>query len=305
MHLIPRQLTSLHHPGWRINTQWARFPRASSLFWLRVSSMLPPIFVLALVAGCTKQSGGVLDPSGIPPFVGTTTIFPDTIKMKSLPQSNGILTVTIRVQARLIRQAGSTGIAGVNAAVIATGAAAPLLTVALHDDGSSPDSVAGDGVYSALIQFTIPRSATGFYILRIVASDNQGFVSNTVEAPLFMLRDNHVPVLSNLVVANDSVAVPVGGNVAIPLYIRATDADGQADINQVYFRSLDSSDPNQKFSMNNDGSAPGSVPGDSTYAIIVKAVDGPTVRKTYRFAFQAVDNFGDTSATILHSITLY
>jgi hypothetical protein len=223
--------------------------------------------------------------------------------MKSLPQSNGILTVTIRAQARIIRQPGSADIAGVNAGIIASGSTDPLMTVALHDDGLSPDSVAGDGVYSSLIQFTISRSTSGVYLLRFVATDNQGFVSNAVEAPLFMLRDSHAPVLSNLV-APDAELVPVGGSVSFQMYIRATDPDGQADINQVYFRSLDYSDPTQKFIMNNDGSAPGSVPGDSTYAIIIKAADSPTVRKTYRFVFQAVNNLGDTSATILHSITL-
>jgi hypothetical protein len=140
--------------------------------------------------------------------------------------------------------------------------------------------------------------------VKVAASDVEGFASNAVQIPLFMVRDNHAPVLSNLVVARDTVVVPVGGSTDIPLYIRATDADGQADINQVYFRSLDSSDPTQKFLMNNDGTAPGSVPGDSTYSITVKAQDSPTVRKTYRFAFQAIDTFGDTSATILHSITL-
>jgi hypothetical protein len=235
--------------------------------------------------------------------VGAAAAIPDTIKMKSLPQSNGTLTVTIRAQARLIRQAGSADIASVNASIIASGAIDPMLTVALHDDGASPDSVGGDGIYSALIQFNIPRSASGIYTLKVVASDNQGFVSNAVESPLFMVRDNQPPVLSNLV-APDTAVLPVGGSVNIPLYVRATDPDGQADITQVYFRSLDSSDPTQKFLMKNDGSAPGSIPGDSTYSIIVKPTDPPSVRKTYRFAFQATDTFGDTSATILHSITL-
>ena len=304
MHSISRQLTSAHYSGWLIGSRLARFPITSSLQHARFSTVLAPIFLLALVSGCTKQSGGVLDPSGIPPFVGGAAAYPDTVKMKSLPQSNGILTVTIRAQARLIRQAGSADVAGVNVGVIASGTTDPFLTVALHDDGSSPDSVAGDGVYTALIQFTIPRSASGVYLLKFVATDVQGFVSNSVETPLFMVRDNHAPVLSNLV-APDSAMVPVGGTAVILLYIRATDYDGQADITQVFFRSLDSSDPTQKFTMNNDGSVPGTVPGDSTYAITVKAPDGPTVRKTYRFAFQAVDTFGDTSATILHSITLY
>jgi hypothetical protein len=265
--------------------------------------LLATIIVIALVSGCTKQSGGVLDPSGIPPFVGAAAVYPDTIKMKLLPQLNGVLTVTIRAQAKLIRQAGSASIAGVNVGVIPSGTTDPLMTVALHDDGSSADSVAGDGVYSSLIQFTILRSASGIYLLRFVAKDIQGFVSNTVEAPLFLVRDNHAPFLSNLVMP-DSATVPVGDSTTIPLHIRATDQDGQADINSVFFRSLDSSDPTQRFIMFNDGSVPGSVPGDSTYALIVKLRDSPTVRKTYRFAFQAFDTFGDTSATILHSITI-
>lgn len=304
MHLIPRQITPTRYPGWPNDSRFAGFPRVSSLLCARLSSLLAPMFLLGMISGCTKESGGVIDPSGIAPFVESVAVSPDTIRMKTLPLSNGNLTVTVRAQVRILRQAGSANIAGVNASLIASGATDPLLTVVLHDDGSSPDSVAGDGVYSGLIQFTIPRSASGFYILKVVASDLQGFVSNAVEAPLFMLRDNHAPIVSNLV-AQDSVEVPVGGTALIPLYIRATDYDGQTDITQVYFRSLDSSDPTQKFLMNNDGSAPGSVAGDSTYAIIVKAPDGPTVRKTYRFAFQAVDTFGDTSATILHSITLY
>jgi hypothetical protein len=231
-------------------------------------------------------------------------VYPDSVKMKLLPQSNGILTVTVVAQARITRQPGSATIASVDVGVIAFGTTDPFLTAAMHDDGVSPDTVAGDGVYSSLIQFTVPKSASGVYLLKFVATDNQGFVSNTVEAPLFMVRDSHAPLLSHLV-APDSVLVPVGGTALIPLYIRATDPDGQADINSVYFQSLDSSDPTRKFAMSNNGSAPGSVAGDSTYAIVIQAPDGPNVRKTYRFAFQAINNLGDTSATILHSITLY
>jgi hypothetical protein len=96
----------------------------------------------------------------------------------------------------------------------------------------------------------------------------------------------------------------VGETATIPLSIKATDPDGQADISQVYFLSLDSSNPTDKVLMYNDGSAPGSVPGDSIYSRTVQA-PGTSARKTYRFAFQAVNNFGDTSATILHSITLH
>ena len=269
-----------------------------------LASVVTLAFTLSLLGGCTKESGGLLDPSGVPPLLKSAAVFPDTIRMKTLPQSNGVLTVTIRAEARIVRQSGSRDIAGVSAQIIASGQVEPFLTVALHDDGLASDSLAGDGVFSAAVQFKVPRSTSGVYRLRFVATDLQGAASNAVESPLFMVRDSHAPVLSNLV-APDSVLVPAGGSIPIPIYIRATDVDGQADINQVYFLSLDSSDPTRRFIMLNDGSAPGSVAGDSTYAIVVQAAESPTLRKTYRFAFQAVNNFGDTSATILHSLTIH
>ncbi len=304
MHSIPRVTKPFLNPVWLTSSTLLHTARGILRLQSPLTRLIAPLFALAVIAGCTKQSGGVIDPTGAPPFMKGAAVSPDSVRMTSLPQSNGILTVTVRARAALSTPQGGSGIAAVSVAVIPSGATDPLLTVTMHDDGVSPDSIAGDGIYSALVQFTIPRSASGIYILKFVATDNQGFESNTEEAALFMIRDSHAPVLSNLV-APDSVLVPVGGSATISLYIRATDVDGQADISQVFFRSLDSSDPTQKFIMNNDGSAPGSVPGDSTYAIIVKATDSPTIRKTYRFAFQAVNSFGDTSATILHSVTLY
>ncbi len=252
---------------------------------------------LMIVSGCTKQTGGVVDPSGVPPFVGTARVSPDSLKVKSLPESNGVLTVTVGAQARVIRQPGAAAIASVTVDVIAPGSTDPLLTVSMHDDGVSPDSASGDGIYSATVQFTVPSTASGVYRLRVVATDNQGFTSNAVELPLVMSRVSHPPVLSNLV-APDSVFVPVGGDATIPLSIKATDPDGQADIKTVYFLSLDSSNPTQQFVMT-------AAAGDSVYSLIVQASDGPTVRKVYRFLFQAVNVSGDTSASILHRLTLY
>jgi hypothetical protein len=297
MHPISRQETPNQTHG-RLFPSWcASFASRSPLSYCRTTYIVLPITCLLLISGCTKQTGGVIDPYGVPPFVGTARVYPDTVRMKSLPQSNGVLSVSVQVQARLVRQNGSAGVAGVTVDVIASGTTDPFLTVSLHDDGVSPDSVAGDGLYAALVQFTISRSTSGIYRLRVTATDNQGFVSNAFEVPVVMFRDSHAPVLSNLV-APDSAFVPAGGTATIPISIKATDPDGQADINSVYFRSLDSSDPTKQFAMT-------TASGDSIYSIVVAAPDGPTVRKTYRFAFQAVNNLGDTCASILHRITLY
>ena len=273
---------------------------------MRASRIVTPVILaqaLLCLSSCTKQSGGVIDPAGTPPFLSRATASPDTIRMSTLPQSNGVLTVTVRAQVQVIRPAGSAALSGVTVGVYPAGTPNPLLTSSLHDDGISPDSVAGDGLYSALLQFTILRSASGFLILRFNAADALGYQSNTVETALLLSRPSHLPVLSNLV-APDTVTVPVNGSDTLQVSIRVTDVDGQADVSQVYFLSLDSSNPTQKFIMNNDGSAPGSVPGDSTYALTLQVNDSPTVRKTYRFAFQAANSLGDTTASLIHRITI-
>jgi len=272
---------------------------------MRTARIVPTVVLTLalLLCSCTKQTGGVIDPTGVPSYLAGALASPDTIRMTTLPQSNGLLTVTVRAQVQVIRPAGSASLSAVNVAVIPDGATTSIYNAPLHDDGVSPDLVAGDGIYSALLQFTISRSASGVFILMFTATDQLGFQSNTVETPLFMIRPSHLPVLSNLV-APDTVTVPVGGSTTLQVSIRATDVDGQSDISQVYFLSLDSSNPTQKFIMNNDGSAPGSVPGDSTYALLIQVNDSPTVRRTYRFAFQAANSLGDTTGSLIHRITI-
>jgi len=261
-------------------------------------------FLLFLICGCEKQPSGVIDPLASPIFLSWATVYPDSVLLTSLPQSNNILTVTVDVHAKVSLPIGSSRNIIVTVDVISAGSTDSFLTTGLHDDGVAPDSVAGDGIYSAQIVFTITKSASGIYTLLYSATDQLGNASNQIEQPLFLIRNSHAPVLSNLV-APDTVYLPTGGSVQINMYLRATDPDGQSDIKQVYWRSLDASDPTYRYTMHNDGSAPGSVPGDSNYAFPLLIQDSPPIpRKTFHFAFQAVNNFGDTSTTIIHRLTI-
>jgi len=269
----------------------------------RAVSSLVLVQSLILLSSCTKQSGGVIDPVGTPPFLTNATALPDTIKMNTLPQSNGVLTVTVSASVQVVRQNGAAALSEVNVGVFTSGATSPLLSAPLHDDGVSPDVLAGDGVYSVLLHFTILRSASGILVLRFSSADQLGLQSNTLETPIVLVRPSHLPVLSNLL-APDTVTVPVNGSTTFQVSVRVTDVDGQEDVNQVYFLSLDSSNPTQKYILNNDGTAPGSVVGDSNYALTLQVNDSPTVRKTYRFAFQAVNSLGDTTASLIHLITI-
>jgi hypothetical protein len=91
--------------------------------------------------------------------------------------------------------------------------------------------------------------------------------------------------------------------------IAAADSDGLADIAEVYFRSLNSSDPTAKFFLFDDGgtvqrngiTSGDPLAGDGTFSIIVQLPSTSTTG-TRLFAFQAKDTFGDTSATVTHSL---
>jgi len=269
------------------------------------AAILVSALALLGIQGCEKVSQGVVDPKGVPAFLSEALVKPDSLKLTTLPQSNGILTVNIQVRIRVAQPAGSAGLSSVGFNLFSTSATEPFLQGTLSDNGVAPDSAAGDGIYSAALQFGIPRSSSGRFRLQFTAKTNDGLVSNLVEKSLYMIRNNKAPVLSNLQ-APDTVTVPAGGKDTLTIGVRTVDPDGQGDIRQVYFQSLDSSNPNFKIILRDDGDINGPsgdvTAGDSVYTINIR-LDNP-VHKTYRFAFQAVDAFGDTSATLLHRLTI-
>jgi hypothetical protein len=262
--------------------------------------------LLALV-GCEKVTDGTVDPSGFPPFVSVAVVRPDTVKLTTLVQQNGLLAVAVEVRMKVVSPPGTGPLASVVAELLPSTGNTPILSLNLADNGVAPDSTRGDSVYSGTLRFNVLKSASGRYRVRFSATTTDGLSSNLLEQPLYMIRNNVAPVLSNLL-CPDTVTVPINSFVNFKITVKATDADGQADIKEVFFRSLDSSDPTHKIIMKDDGGADGLSgdlsAADSIYTVVVTVPDGPTVRKTYRFAFQAADAFGDTSATILHNITI-
>jgi len=265
--------------------------------------------VLLTASGCEKSNLGVVDNAGQPPFVKSSSLFPDSVKLTTITPVNGLYTVSVRVQTSITIAEQGDRTVSVTAVAIPPSGSDPVAQVLLRDDAVQPDITAGDNTYTGQMVFSIPKTGTGPYLISVRAVDGKGFSSNAVDKTLFIVRNNSAPVLSDLT-APDTVTLPAGGTLSIKMTVKATDPDGQLDIREVYFRSLDSSDPTRKFFLLDDG---GAVSGDSTPAdgistITVQLVDNPppapSVRKTYRFAFQALDAFGDTSATLLHHLTV-
>jgi hypothetical protein len=263
-------------------------------------------FVLAF-AGCEKLSQGSVDPTSFPPFVSSAVVHPDTVKLTSLVEQNGLLAVSVDVRLKVVTPPGTGPLSSVVAQLLPSTGNTPILTLTLADNGAAPDSTRADSVYSGTLHFNLLKSASGRYRVRFSATTTDGLSSNLLEQPLYIIRNNVAPVLSNLQ-CPDTVTVPLNSVVNFKITVKAVDGDGQADVKEVFFRSLDSSDPTRKIIMKDDGSADGlsgdAAAADSIYTVVVTVSDGPTVRKTYRFAFQASDAFGDTSATILKNITI-
>ena len=261
--------------------------------------------LMCFLPGCEKTDLGVIDSRGLPAFLHSATVTPDIVNMTKLPSINGVLTVTFDIRLA-VDLAGSAPLAAVNAEVFAPSTYASLAQVSLHPDGTTTG--AGYRNYSGQIQFGVSKSDAGCYLLRFQAFAPNGLQTNTLEKTISIVRNNSAPRLSQLT-APDSATLPQSGDFLVFMTVAVSDSDGAGDIREVYFRSLDSSNPNQKLFMLDDGgltttpSSGDKDAGDGIYSIIVR-LPSTTTRKAYRFAFQAVDAYGDTSNTLLHQLTV-
>lgn len=269
--------------------------------------LLPALIAALLAGGCEDPGTGALDPSGTPPFLEAASVTPDWIDLGTLPPGPSGVLVAVTATVRLTdRDAGGSVSPVVQ--VFAPGDDAPMASAGLRDDGVSPDVTRRDGIFSARLQFSVTEGDDGSYSVRFSATDELGLRSNTLDRPLVLKSPtpNSPPVLSALV-APDTVSLPTSGELPITLSVAAADSDGYADIREVYFRSLDSSSPSTRIFLWDDGDTSGAsgdaVAQDGRFTRIIKLTSS-NQRGTYRFAFQATDAAGDTSATLLHVMTV-
>jgi hypothetical protein len=275
----------------------------------RNSSRLSPFYprtvgflvLLALAGGCEEQNLGPLDPAGSPPFIRSFRVTPDSVSLNTLTPSGGQYAINLQCTAEVTDPDGPSTPGTVTADVLAPGGTEPVATLAL-----STDSTRGNvSSLSGAIHFSVTKSAIGVYRVVLHATDNQSLSSNSVDRRLMIWRTNAPPALSSLV-APDTLILPTGGTVTIPMSVTATDSNGLSDVAEVFFRSLDSSDPTTKYMLYDNGNASNgdATAGDGKFSIIIQLTDGPNVRRTFRFAFQAIDASADTSAILLHSLTV-
>jgi hypothetical protein len=273
---------------------------------LRAATISAVCAILAL-AGCDKNPLGTTESRGHPPILSGVTLTPNAVAIDTVTPVNGVYKLSAVLRAKVADSDGQSDIRAVEGDIVDP-SGNHLFIVPLHDDGILPDSTLGDRVYSALVSLSVTRAMIGRYYPYVTAMDGSGLQSTAVAPSILVFRKNSPPELGALS-APDTLVIPSGGTVVLFMTLAVSDPDGLADIKEVYFTSPDGSNPTYRYDLKDDGSEtqPSSgdaVAGDGTYSILLSLTDSPTIRGRYRFVFQARDALGDTSASLLHYITV-
>jgi hypothetical protein len=272
------------------------------------------LFIIILsvlsLSGCEKKYNTIVDSLGNAPALSNASfsfsvVNTDTINIagQSSRSSNDTLTIKGIAKVNVVSSAGEKEIAVVGYSL--NNFNSSFSDGMLHDDGIFPDVKANDTVYTGYVEFQIQRVVVGAFSLDLWSESTSGYISNTVILPLQIVRLNHPPVLSNLVVDSLISLKGIDQNY-FQITIAAMDPDGQADIRTVYFNSFKpdgSPSSGNPFYLYDDGDMNGasgdSKAGDGLYSLKVGL---PSSTGTYQFKFSAIDRSNDTSNVIIKNI---
>lgn len=268
------------------------------------------LLVLLLYAGCEKTSDAIIDSIGNAPrltnvFISPAAINTDTMLVGPVKNPTDVLQIQFNCFASEFLSPGEKkNIESAHARITKDIGSSTIAAANLEDNGIAPDQLKGDLIYSGKISIQIKRSEVGTYKVEIFALDKAGIQSNGFIVPLVIFRSNKPPVLSNLQ-APDSITL---GNQdqTILLQLKATDPDGQSDIQKVIFNSFrpnGQASSGNPFLMYDDGSNGDITQGDGIYSLRI-SLPATTTTGVYRFEFQAFDKSNESSTTLVHRLTV-
>ena len=266
----------------------------------------PALFVsiVLLFGSCEKKDNSLVNSTGTPPLLTQVSLSPsqinsDTINVGSIRQPDDLLTITTTIVARV--QSNFLPPPSVIYSVSSTDSLQIVSQGALLDDGMVPDQSKGDGLFTAKASFQIRRVQVGKYVVQVNAESPDGYRSNTIIAPLAVVRGNHPPVISNLV-APDSIKLGNQSQVLL-LTVSASDPDGLSDVAKLVFNSYkpdSSASGGNPFIMYDDGLAShgDEKARDGVFSLLI-SLPPNTQTGTYRFEFQAFDRSNEPSNIII------
>lgn len=259
-----------------------------------------------LLVSCLKEKEGIVDFSQNIPRVLTATIQPtavnldlDTVNVVRL--SNGDFQITTSVSVRAIDPDGIQDVPTISFAIFKPGSVDPTLRGTFAQSSSSADTA----IYSSMLTFAAKRSEAGLFTLEFQVSDNSRLLSNVIRISMRINRNNSNPRTSNLA-APDTLRIPSGGTRLFLFAVSASDSDGIGDIAEVYFNSINSSNPNNRFPLFDDGAITAhgdTLAGDGRFSGVF-GIDSSNTSGIKEFRFWARDNAGALSDSLRHFITV-
>jgi hypothetical protein len=261
-----------------------------------------------LFISCEKDKFSTFDVNVSPPYLYSGKldkyfIDSDSIRVNGNFSIYDTITITNRIIVHVESPNGLSEIKSLNYSIFSPDVFSTITEGLLIDNGLEGDSIANDGIYSAILSFRIPRVLIGLFSVRVRATDRNGLRSNELRIVFNIQREGKAPIISNLS-APDTVALPTSGSKIITMNVAVSDSNGLADIRVVYFRSLDASDSTKKYYLFDNGNVASygdTLADDGIYSIKVELPYNMTA-KPYRFEFQAKDFTGLLSNKILHTL---
>lgn len=272
-------------------------------------------YILIFIAGllfssCEKGKDTFLDTNLNSPFLYSSSLAVGSINLDDtttnghltkLPNSEFTITDTVTVFAS--NPNGLQDIKQVRYRIYSPGAASSFSSGTLLLAFGKSSDTASTG-YRAAFTFTLSRSDIGLYTIETYAVGNSGQISNYVQVPLLISRNNSRPRTLNII-APDTIVRPTSGTELIKLSIAVTDSDGYGDINQVFFKRI--SPPSAfLFSLYDDGDKQihgDQLAGDGTFSRII-SIDQTAIIGDQLFVFLARDKSGAISDSLFHTITI-
>jgi len=188
-----------------------------------------------------------------------------------------------------------------------------LFTTILSDNGVYPDSIAGDGRYTGIMNYVFQCREVGNHVVEFIATNRSGLNSPPILTNVTVIRNpNNLPVVSNLIVVPESTRV--NQDVFLIFMVTATDTDGQCDIEKVFYTGFQpNGNPLTLRKLYDDGSCclidgTNATSGDTTAndtKFTRKLFGAPNQTGYYRYFIRAVDRSGDTSNVLSDSIFVY
>ena len=274
---------------------------------LRLYHIAPLLFIALFLFSCEKEKTDIIDVSLNSPFVSSLELRSSVVNLDTTTGStvnhlpNGLYAVSDTAVAWVSNPSGVQNIQRVSYYLYQPDQQSYFSTGSMQLVGST-DSVA---TYRTGFSFTINRSDIGAYRIEVSAENKANLTSNSLVRSVVITRNNIRPRLFKLS-APDTLQRPVTGRRPVFFAVSASDSDGPTDITSVFFRSINSSNPNFEFKLYDDGNLAGtgdSVASDGRYSLVIP-IDSTATLGTKEFRFWARDKSSALSDSIVHFITI-